>query len=144
MPRIDVAVTVTASVATGAVVAVIVRLVIDASRHRREMRWRDEYANVIQDALAGRSWNDSALLPGPRWQPGSMLAPFAFLVGRARREDIEAIMTDLWLDAEEMRSRGFSRRWILFIMKARELRELAALLWQWIREIWVPRPGRGR
>ena len=62
-------------------------------------------------------------------RPGALLDLFGFLFGRATRDDIEATITDLGLDAEDMRARGFSERWIFFIIKTREVRELAAFLW---------------
>jgi len=77
-------------------------------------------------------------------RPGALLDLFGFLFGRAMREDIEATITDLGLDAEDMRARGFSERWTFFIIKAREIRELTAFLWQWLREIRLPRASHGR
>jgi hypothetical protein len=94
--------------------------------------------------LLNRERDESEVAGRPLARPGALLDLFGFLFGRAAREDIEATITDLGLDAEDMRERGFSERWIIFTIKARELRELAAFLWQWIREIRVPRAGHGQ
>ncbi len=61
--------------------------------------------------------------------PGSLLDAAQYLFDRATREDIEAMITDLGLDALEMRERRrLPRWWIAFVIKVREVHCLWALV----------------